>query len=447
MGARLYIETYGCQMNEADTELICGHLGQQGFIPTANPEEADVILLNTCAVREHAEERVLGRVAQLAALKQRRPDLVLGLCGCMAQHRREQLLERLPMVDLIIGPDGYRRLPELIRLAHDQPTLEVHPHREELYADLEPLRPEGVRAWLTIMRGCNKFCSFCIVPYVRGRERCLPADRVMDQARRIVEQGFREIVLLGQTVNTYIDHGLSLADLLRQLNTLEGLDRIRFTSPHPSDMTDGLIAAMAECEKVCPHLHLPVQSASNRILEKMRRTYTIEEYIALVARLRQALPDLALTTDVIIGFPGETGEDFRATYDFMAQVRFDGAFMFKYSPRPHTRAYSWGDPVPEAEKRQRLQAIIDQQERISAEINARLIGQTVEVLVEGEARRGGGHLTGKTPQFKTAVFPAAAGVRTGDRVWVQVEATTAHSLRGRIVQREAHPAGRRESYL
>jgi tRNA-2-methylthio-N6-dimethylallyladenosine synthase len=439
MSARFYIETYGCQMNEADTELIRGHLQQHGFTPTADPEAADVILLNTCAVREHAEERVFGRVVQLASLKRRRPDLVLGLCGCMAQHLREQLLERLPMLDLVIGPDGYRRLPELIRLAHDQPTLEAHLHREELYADLQPLRTPGVRAWLTIMRGCNKFCSFCIVPYVRGRERCLPADQILEQARQIVEQGFREIVLLGQTVNTYTHEGLSFADLLRRLNTLEGLDRIRFTSPHPSDMTEEVIAAMAECEKVCPHLHLPLQSASNRVLERMKRTYTVEEYAALVDRLRQALPGLALTTDIIVGFPGETAEDFQATYDFMAQVRFDSAFMFKYSPRPGTRAYRWGDPVPEAEKRERLQAIIDQQERISAEINARLVGQTVEVLVEGEARRGGGDLTGKTPQFKAVVFPAA-DVRVGDRVAVQVESSTAHSLRGRVLQSPLHPA-------
>jgi tRNA-2-methylthio-N6-dimethylallyladenosine synthase len=432
MNARLYIETYGCQMNEADTELILGHLRQHGFTPTAVPEEANVILLNTCAVREHAEERVAGRVAQLARLKQRNPDLVLGLCGCMAQHLRDALLARLPMLDLVIGPDGYRHLPDLIRHAHDEPTLEVRLNREELYADLAPLRTEGVRAWVTIMRGCNKFCTFCIVPFVRGRERCLPADEIVAQVRQAVAEGFREVVLLGQTVNTYAHDGVSFADLLRRVNAVEGLLRLRFTSPHPLDMTDDVIAALAECDKVCPQLHLPLQSASNRVLERMKRTYTREEYDALVGRLRAAIPDLALTTDLIVGFPGETEEDFRATCDYVAQVRFDSAFMFKYSPRTHTRAYSWGDTVPDAKKGERLRALIDQQERIAAEINAGLAGRTVEVLVEGDARRGEGDLMGKTPHFKTTVFPAH-GARVGDLVRVRVEETTAHSLRGRIV--------------
>jgi tRNA-2-methylthio-N6-dimethylallyladenosine synthase len=282
------------------------------------------------------------------------------------------------------------------------------------------------------MRGCNKFCTFCIVPYVRGRERCLPADEIVAQVRQAVAEGFREVVLLGQTVNTYAHDGISFADLLRRVNAVDGLLRIRFTSPHPSDMTDDVIAAMAGCEKVCPQLHLPLQSASNRVLERMKRTYPREEYDALVGRLRAALPDLALTTDLIVGFPGETEEDFRATCDYVAQVRFDSAFMFKYSPRTHTRAYQWGDTVPDAAKGERLRALIDQQERIAAEINAGLVGRTVEVLVEGEARRGEGDLMGKTPHFKTTVFPAH-GARVGDLVQVRVEETTAHSLRGRIV--------------
>jgi len=432
MTRKLYLETYGCQMNEADSECLAGYLAPHGYERTEVLEEADVILVNTCAVRAHAEERVLGRLQQFAPLKRRHPDLVLGLCGCLAQRLRDQALARVPHLDLVVGPDNYRRLPELIAQAHDKPALAVRLDRRELYADAVPLRTPGVRAWVTIMRGCDKFCTFCIVPYVRGRERSRPAAEVVAEVERAVAEGFREVVLLGQTVNSYRHEEVDFADLLRRVNAVAGLQRIRFASPHPADFTPATLEALATCEKVCPQLHLPLQSASNKVLRDMDRRYTIEEYDALVGQLRAAIPDLALTTDLIAGFPTETEDDHRATVDYLERIRFDAAFMFKYSPREGTRAFQWGDPIPEAEKSARLEEIIAVQERISAEINRNWVGRTVEVLVEGPARRGEGDGQGKTPQFKTAIFPAQDR-KPGDLVHVRVETTTAHSLRGQIV--------------
>ncbi len=420
----VYIETYGCQMNLADTELMRGHLARSGYTAAAQPDEADVILLNTCAIREHAEERIVGRLGALARHKLRRPHVQIGLAGCMAQHGRDQLLERAPQLDFVIGPDAYRRLPAL--LAGD-PFVDVRLDREETYADIAPDRAAGVRAWVTIMRGCDKFCTFCIVPYVRGRERSVPAGAVLAQVRDVAAQGYREVVFLGQTVNAYRDGDSDFAALLRAADAVDGIARIRFTSPHPSDMRDSAIAAMATCTVVCPQLHLPVQSGSTPVLEKMERGYPAEAYLRLVERLRGAVPGLALSTDVIVGFPGETERDFEATLDLMRTVRFDSAFTFNYSRREHTKAAKWDETVSVAEKTHRLQEVIALQERIGAEINAGLVGQEVEVLVEGPARRRDGWLAGKTPHFKTAVFPAD-GAAPGDLVRVRVVDSTAHTL-------------------
>ncbi|MCS6926049.1 MAG: tRNA (N6-isopentenyl adenosine(37)-C2)-methylthiotransferase MiaB [Candidatus Binatia bacterium] len=427
---KIYIETYGCQMNLADTELLLGLLKPQGYEPTHDASQADVILLNTCAIREHAEERVLGRLGVLVRHKARNPRVLLGLAGCMAQHHREKLLEQAPFLDFVVGPDAYRTLPALLtQEENDAPFVSVRLDREETYADITPVRGEGVRAWVTAMRGCDRFCTFCIVPYVRGRERSVPLAALLAQVRELAAHGYKEIVYLGQTVNAYHDGTADFADLLRQTAAIEGIERIRFTSPHPADMSERIIEAMATFPKIAPYLHLPLQSASNRVLQRMERGYTIEHYAALVERLRAALPDLALSTDIIVGFPGEDEADFRATYDFMAQVRYDSAFMFKYSPRQGTKAYKWGETVSEEEKGRRLQEIIALQERISREINRRLIGQTVEVLVEGPAKRQPGWLAGKSRQFKTVVFPGGQ-VQPGDLIQVQVRDATAHTLIG-----------------
>jgi tRNA-2-methylthio-N6-dimethylallyladenosine synthase len=423
----LYIETYGCQMNVADTELIVGTLGAHGWTRVADPDAADVILLNTCAIRERAEERVLGRLGALARYK-RRPGVRLGVTGCMAQHLRGIVRERAPHVDLLVGPDGYRRLPDLLAddAADQHVGLRLDP--TETYADLPVARGDGVRAWLTVMRGCDRFCTFCIVPYVRGRERSLPGPVLLEQARAAVEAGAREIVLLGQTVNAYRHDDWDFARLLRELSTVPGLLRLRFTSPHPAEMTDAAIDAMADAGVVAPQIHLPVQSGSDRILERMARDYAVAEYEALVGRLRARIPDLALSTDVIVGFPGERDHDFDATLRLVERIGYDAAFLFKYSPRAGTRAHKWDDDVPEAVKAERLAAVIALQERIGAALNERAVGTDVEVLVEGPARRPEGWMAGKTPQMKTTIFPGPAEV--GSLVRVRVEAATAHSLRG-----------------
>ncbi len=420
----VYIETYGCQMNLADTELIRGHLSRSGYTSVQDPETADVILLNTCAIREHAEERIFGRLGALAKHKNKRPHVQIGLAGCMAQHFREDLLKKTPHLDFVTGPDAYRRLPDL--LAGD-PFVDVRLDKQEIYADVAPDRGEGVRAWITIMRGCDKFCTFCIVPFVRGRERSLPVDVVLDQVREAAAGGYPEVVFLGQTVNAYRDGDSDFGDLLRSTNAVEGIERIRFTSPHPSDMTESAIEAMASCEKVCPQLHLPVQSGSDEVLQRMERGYNTSEYLRLVDRLRAAVPGLALSTDMIVGFPGEQESDFERTLDLMRQVRYDNAFMFKYSSRSHTKAGDWDETVSEDEKGSRLQSMIGLQEEISAEINREEIGSEVDVLIEGPARRRDDWLAGKTGHFKTAVFPAQ-GSAVGAIARVRVVDSTGHTL-------------------
>jgi tRNA-2-methylthio-N6-dimethylallyladenosine synthase len=431
---RVFIETYGCQMNVADSELVGGVLRRAGYAVAASPAEADVILLNTCAIREHAEERVLRRLSDLARFKRARPELRLGLLGCMAQHNRAALIEKAPWLDLIAGPDSYRRLPELLGRARFDPAVDVRLDRDETYADIAPVHQGGVRAYVTAMRGCDRFCAFCVVPYVRGRERSVPPEAILADIRGLVTRGVREVVLLGQTVNAYRFGDTDFGRLLRLVAAVDGVERIRFTSPHPSDMSDSVIEAMATESKVQPALHLPLQSGSDRILAAMERGYTVGEYLGLVERLREAITGIALSTDIIVGFHGEEEADFRATLDLMAALRYDSAFSFKYSLREHTRAFKLGDTVSEEEKARRLAEVIAQQERVSAERNRALVGQCFAVLVEGPARRGGGRLAGKTPQFKTAVFPAADPVRSGDTVMVRVESATGHTLHCSLIQ-------------
>jgi tRNA-2-methylthio-N6-dimethylallyladenosine synthase len=425
----VYIETYGCQMNVADTELILGTLRTHGYERVEGPEAADVILLNTCAIREHAEARVLGRLGDLGRWKAKRPDVRLGVTGCMAQHLRDKLREAAPQVDLLVGPDGYRHLPALLDAGERDPHVGLRLDPDETYADLPVAREGGVRAWVTIMRGCDRFCTFCIVPYVRGRERSLPGPVLVEQMRRLVEAGVREVVLLGQTVNAYRCDDWDFARLLRETAAIEGLRRIRFTSPHPAEMSDAAIDAMAACDAVMPQLHLPVQSGSDGVLERMARDYTVAGYERLVDRLRARIPALALSTDVIVGFPGETDDDFRATEALMERVGYDSAFLFKYSPRDGTRAFKWADDVAEDEKARRLERLIALQERASAERNRAQIGRDLEVLVEGPAKRPEGWMTGKSRDFRTVVLPGPAA--PGALVRVRVEAATSHTLTGR----------------
>jgi len=403
---RVFLETYGCQMNVADSETMAGVLERAGMTLVGRADDADAILLNTCAIREHAELRVLGRLGEFARIKASRPEVVVGVAGCMAQHLRSRLLDKARVLDLVVGPDGYRHLPDLLRRAASEPTANVRLDRDETYGDLEPKREPGVRAWITAQRGCDKFCTYCVVPYTRGRERSLPLAELLGQVRRAVAQGFREVVFLGQTVNSYHDGAHDFADLLRATDAVDDLKRIRFTSPHPSDMSDRVIAAIAECAKVCPQVHLPLQSGSDRVLEAMDRTYTLERYLGIVARLRAAIPDLALSTDIIVGFTGETENDFERTLQVMREVRFDSAFLFKYSARPDTKAWRWVETVEDAVKSDRLERLIALQQGISGELNDRWLGRTAEILVEGPARRNPEQLFGKSAQFKSVVFPA-----------------------------------------
>ncbi len=430
VGRQVFVETYGCQMNLSDSELMMGALQQSGYRPAPRLEDADVVLLNTCAIREHAQERVVGRLAQLSRLKIKRPDLVLGVCGCMAKHLAKNLLDRAPYVDLVAGPDSYRRLSELIAEVSGEPALDVRLDRDEDYLGLDPVRKGGTNAWVTIMRGCDKFCTFCIVPYVRGRERGVAAAEVVRQVEGAAAEGFQEVTLLGQTVNSYSDARHDFADLLRMVARVDGIRRIRFTSPHPSDFSEKVIEAMAAEEKVCRFIHLPVQSGSDAVLKAMKRTYTVREYLDLVDRLRDAMPGVCLSTDVIVGFPGETEADFEATLALMRTVRYDSAFMFKYSPRKGTVAYrEMPDTVSETEKGRRLEAVIALQNRISEEVNRTYIGQTLEVLVEGDARKGAGQAAGKSDGFKTVVFPRK-GVRDNTFVDVKITGSTSRTLVG-----------------
>ena len=429
----VFLETYGCQMNVADSETMAGVLQRAGLVLVDRAEDADAVILNTCAIREHAELRVIGRLGEFAHLKLARPGLIVGVAGCMAQHLRQRLLGKSRVLDLVVGPDGYRHLPELLRRAAGEPVAEVRLDRDETYGDLEPRRGPGIRAWITAQRGCDKFCTYCVVPYTRGRERSLPLEDLLRQARHAVEEGFREVVFLGQTVNSYHDGTHDFADLLRATAEIEGLLRIRYTSPHPADMSARVIRAIAECEKVCPHVHLPLQSASDTVLRAMRRTYTMAEYRDVVARLRDAVPQLSLSTDIIVGFAGETLDDFERTAEYLRETRFDSAFLFKYSARPDTRAYRWPGTVTEEEKGRRLTQLIELQQQVSAEINDGWIGRETEVLVESAARRNAAQLYGKNPQFKTVVFEDD-GTAPGTPRNVRIVGSTPMTLLGRAVE-------------
>ena len=431
---RIYIETYGCQMNVSDTELMAGILTRNGHQMVDTIDDADVILLNTCAIRENAETKVINRLKQLNHRKRKQSDLILGVCGCMAQHLRTKLIDAAPYVDLVMGPDAYRNLPMAINaVTSGDAFLGLKLDSTEDYADIAPIRKDGVRAWLTIQRGCDKMCTFCIVPFVRGRERSIPLVMLVDDVKRLVDEGFKEVVLLGQTVNSYHDGRHDFGDLLVAVSDVEGIERVRFTSPHPSDATDGMIEAMASSNKVCKHIHMPLQSGSTKVLETMRRTYTAEEYRERIAKMRERIPNLTISVDVIVGFCGETESEFMETYNLIAEIRYDSAFMFKYSPREGTFAHkSLQDDVSEEHKTRRLQAVIKLQEDISYEINQGLVGELVEVLVEGESRRDADKYYGKTDGFKTTVFPKV-DAEVGDIVRVKVSEATSHTLLGELI--------------
>jgi tRNA-2-methylthio-N6-dimethylallyladenosine synthase len=430
---RVLIETYGCQMNVADSDLALGVLAEQGYGRADSLEDADIILVNTCAVRENAEERVIRRLENLRVFKVKNPDVILGVMGCMAEHLKESLLDRAPYVDLVVGPDGYRRLPELVAAAGlGDPMVDVRLDRSEVYEGIPRVRGPGVGGFVTVQRGCDKFCSFCVVPFTRGRERGVAPREVLRQVREMATEGYREVTLLGQTVNSYRYEDVSFADLLRAVATVEGIARIRFTSPYPVDFDAELIRTIAEVPEIMPYLHLPVQSASDRLLKRMKRGHTIAEYRTLVSDLREAVPGLALSTDIIVGFPGETEADFVETLELVEELRYDFAFMFAYSERDMTyAAKSIPDDIPQELKVARLERLIALQEGISATRFAPKVGTEVEVLVEGPSRRDPADLVGRTPDFKTTIIRGGRGVvRPGQIIRVLVASATSHTLLG-----------------
>lgn len=384
----IYIETYGCQMNVADSELMLGALRRAGYVPTDDPAGADVLVVNTCAVRDHAEQRVLGRMGELKRYK--RPGGVLGVVGCMAQRLGPKLLERVPQVDLVVGPDGYRALPELIARAREgERAADVTFRGWEHYEDVPIDRREGARAFVTVQRGCDYRCTFCVVPMTRGPERSRKLEDVVREVTDLAARGTSEVTLLGQTVNSYHDGAHDFADLLRAVGGIPDIRRVRFTSPYPTDFTDRVLAAMAETPSVCEHVHLPVQSGSDRVLKRMLRRYSRSGYLAVVAALRQAVPGIALTTDLIVGFPGETDADFADTLSLVDEVEFDDAYTFRYSVREGTPAVRLREHVAPAVAAERLERLIGAVRGRARRGNLALVGTTHEVLIEGRAKRGG----------------------------------------------------------
>ena len=441
---KLYVETYGCHMNASDSEIVKGVMHSNGYAMTDKPDDADVILLNTCAIRDNAEKKIHERLKHLKFYKRRRQDLVIGVLGCMAERMREELVIQKNIVDLVIGPDEYRTLPALVEKAFQgEKGIAVKLSRVETYDDIEPLRTEGISAWISIMRGCDKFCTFCVVPFTRGRERSRAAHLIVDETKRLWDAGFKEVSLLGQNVNSYHDDvaGTDFADLLRATARAVPEMRIRYTTSHPYDMSDKLIETMAEFDNICKYVHLPVQSGSDRVLQAMNRDYTVEHYKERLRKIKELMPGCALTTDIIVGFPTETEEEHHMTLELMREIRYDGAFMFKYSPRERTKAWKMEDDVAEETKTRRLNEIIEQQQRIATEINQALIGTIEKVLVEGEGRRDATKWKGRTDTNKFVMFPhltdeasgKTAGYVVGDIVSVRITKATSMTLVGEIV--------------
>ncbi|ADL07948.1 tRNA (N6-isopentenyl adenosine(37)-C2)-methylthiotransferase MiaB [Thermosediminibacter oceani] len=437
---KYHILTWGCQMNLHDTEVISGVLQKMGYCPAGNLKEADLIILNTCCVRENAERKVYGRIGQLKQFKQRNPNLVLGICGCMIQqpHVVEYITEHFPYVDLIFGIHNVHKLPQLIENARlaNMTVIETGGESSQIEEDLPVEREDKIKAWVTITYGCNNFCTYCIVPYVRGREKSRNPEDIVREVEELAKQGFKEINLLGQNVNSYgkdLGGAVTFPELLRRLNDIDGIERIRFTTSHPKDLSDELIYAMRDCKKVCEHIHLPVQAGSNRILEAMNRRYTREHYMELVKKLRDAISDIAISTDIIVGFPGETEEDFQDTLDLVRRVEYDQAFMFVYSKRKGTPAAEMENQVDEDVKKERLDRLMRLQDSISAKKNKALKGQVVEVLVEGPSRNNPEKLTGRTRTNKVVNFEGPADL-IGKLVEVRITEPHTWSLIGEVLK-------------
>lgn len=435
-----YIETYGCQMNFSDTEIVNSILMEEGMKPVQEPEEANIIFVNTCSIRENAETRVWNRLKEFRSLKKEKDDLTVGVLGCMAERIRDKIIEKEGLVDLVVGPDAYRDLPKLLADVNDgRKAVNVLLSLEETYADIKPVRTNdnGVSAFVTIMRGCDNMCAFCVVPFTRGRERSRPAESILDELKQLSDQGYKEVTLLGQNVNSYDDGDNSFADLMYKASQVNPEMRFRFSSPHPKDFPEELLQVISEQPNLCNYIHIPAQSGNNDVLERMRRPYTREEYLNLVDKMREIIPGVTLSTDIITGFCDETEEEHQDTLSLMAEVKYDLAYMFAYSERGRTLAQrKYEDNVPEEVKKRRLSEIIEQQMNIQEELNKKEIGRRHLVLAEGTSKRSDEQLCGRTDTNKMVVFDRG-DIEKGDYVEVTITDCTSATLMGDVIKKSS----------
>lgn len=421
-------------MNEFDSEVMAGILKREGYTLAKVAEEAELVLLNTCSVRQHAEDKVFSKLGELKRLKDKQPEMKIGVAGCLAERMKEELFVQIPHLDFILGPSHIKNLPEILKnIENGKKKIAITGKAQLPQAEKEVLRQNNLSAYLPITFGCNHFCSYCIVPYVRGGQRSKGMEVILKEAEELIKGGYKEIILLGQQVNAYgqdLGNQINLAFLLGRLDVIEGLERIRFITAHPSKIDNGLIEAMSECQRVCEHIHLPLQSGSDEVLGRMERGYTRDEYLEIIKKLRQTIPEISITTDIIVGFPGENSTDFEATLELISQIRFDGAFMFKYSPRPGTKAATLPNQIEEEVKRERLSRLIEVQNRITKEKNRELVGQKEEVLVTSSNPKIPTEMMGKTRTNKV-VFLEGSQDLVGELLEVEIISSSTWHLKGK----------------
>lgn len=438
---KYFIETYGCQMNESDTERISGQLEELGYVPAGVLKDADIVILNTCSIRQNAEEKVYGKIGEVKKLKESKPGVLLGIAGCMAQENKHKLIERMPVIDFVIGPYHIHDLKDIISredaVGSHVVMTQMNPHRVNDYSELQSVRKSHIFAWVPIMQGCNKYCTYCIVPYVRGRETSRTIPDICREVKGLAEEGYKEITLLGQNVNSYgldFRNGTNFGDLIRSLEDIRGIERIRYMTSHPRDMTFDMVDAMAESKKVARHMHLPVQHGSNEMLRRMNRGYTIEHFKELLAYVREKMPDVVVTTDLITGFPGETEEMHQETLRLLKEVCFDSAYTFIYSPRQGTPAARMTDQIDDETKHRRLQEVMDVENEISLMCNQNMVGETYSVIVEGPTKQNEENWFGRTSGNKMIIFPKEKELDIGEIIHVKVDTAQTWILKGQIVE-------------
>lgn len=440
MERKYYTITYGCQMNESDTERINGQLEELGYTAASELEDADIVIMNTCSVRQNAEEKVYGKIGEIKKLKDKNPNMLLGIAGCMAQEKKGKLIERMPIIDFVIGPYHIHDLKDIVAAktaggGHVVKT-ERNPHSVSDYSDLKAVRKSKIFAWIPIIQGCNKFCTYCIVPYTRGRELSRPIADIAKEVKELALAGYKEITLLGQNVNSYgldFKDGTDFGDLIRAIDEVDGIERVRYMTSHPRDMSFSMVDAMAASPKVVKHMHLPVQHGSNEMLKRMNRGYTIEHFKKLLSYVREKMPDIAVTTDLITGFPGETEEMHKETLELLKEVRFDSAYTFIYSPRTGTPAARMEDQIDDETKHRRLNEIMEIQNQISFEKNKEMEGKVLTIIVEGPSKQNEDFWYGRTSSNKMILFPYEEGVKVGDTLDARVDVAQTWVLKGELI--------------